>query len=465
VAGNSSNKTPTLLVADDDEGVLFLLADCLRREGYNAVEFDSGTKALEWLTSHGADLLVLDLKLGDLPAPSLIEQLRRRGRDFPFIIITGHGDERSAVEVMKQGALDYVMKGTGMLELLPGIIRRALGVIERERKLAEANAIVRQREERLQKIIETAFDGFVRLDANWRFLDANRAFCEMVGCSREGLLAQKASILEFGLLPGDSQERIAELREAGVEHFFSSFKRRDGRQYEVEVSIRTDGDEYIGFVHDLSELRRLERETLQSSLDERRRVGSELHDGLGQQLTAIELMSHALSRELKGVAPAQAQSAADITKFIQRAIALTRQLAHGLAPIAAGEDALMMALTDLASMTTAAGVRCEFTYDQRVKITDTAIATHLYRIAQEAITNSLKHGKAKHIQLQFANRGAQIEFSIEDDGRGLPKTGARRTGMGLPLIQHRARLIGGQIAIHSSPGQGVRIVCSLPKQT
>lgn len=464
MAGNSSNETPTLLVADDDEGVLYLLADCLRREGYKVVEFDSGRGALEWLTHHSADLLVLDLKLGDLPAPDLIEQLRRRGRDFPFIVVTGHGDERSAVEVMKQGALDYVMKGTGMLELLPGIVRRAFGIVERDRKLAEANAIVRQREERLQKIIQTAFDGFVRLDANRRFLDANQAFCEMIGYSREELLNQAASFLESGLLPGDSEERIADLKGTGVTHFFSTFKRSDGRQYEVEVSIRADGDEYIGFVHDLSELRRLERETLQSSLDERRRVGSELHDGLGQQLTAIELMSHALSRELKAVAPAQAKSAANITKYIQRAIALTRQLAHGLAPIAAGEDGLMMALTDLASMTTAAGVRCEFTCDQQVKITDTAVAAHLYRIAQEAITNSLKHGKARHIQLRFADRGGQVEFSIEDDGRGLPKAAARKIGMGLQLIQHRARLIGGQIVMRSVPGQGVRIVCSLPKQ-
>lgn len=465
MAGNRSNETPTVLVADDDEGVLYLLTDCLRREGYNVVDFDSGASALEWLTHQRADLLVLDLKLGDLPAPSLIEQLRQRGRDFPFIVVTGHGDERSAVDVMKQGALDYVMKGTGMLDLLPGIVRRAFGIVERDRKLAETNAIVRQREERLQKIIQTAFDGFVRLDANRRLLDANQAFCEMTGYSREELLNHATSFLESGLLPGDSGERIAELKDTGVTHFFSTFKRSDGRHYEVEVSIRADGDEYIGFVHDLSTLRRLERETLQSSLEERRRVGSELHDGLGQQLTAIELMSHALSRELKGIAPAQAKSAANITKYIQRAIALTRQLAHGLGPFAAGEDGLMMALTDLASMTTATGVRCEFICDQRVKITDTAIAAHLYRIAQEAITNSLKHGKARHIQLQFSARGEQVEFSIEDDGRGLPKAAARKVGMGLQLIQHRARLIGGQIVMHSAPGKGVRIVCSLPKQT
>jgi two-component system sensor kinase FixL len=465
VPGNGSNDKPTLLVADDDEGVLYLLADCLRREGYAVVEFDGGEKALEWLTHHNADLLVLDLKLGDLPAPSLIERLRQLGRDFPFIVVTGHGDERSAVEVMKQGALDYVMKDTGMLDLLPGIIRRVMGIIERDRKLAEANAIVRQREERLQKIIQTAFDGFIRFDSKWRILDANRAFCEMVGYSREELLSNGPSIFECGLAPDDFEQRMADLQKAGSAHYFTSLNRGNGPQYEVEVSIRADADEYIGFVHDLSELRRLERMMLQSTLNERRRVGSELHDGLGQQLTAIELMSHALARELKQIAPAQAGSAAKITKYIQDAVTLTRQLAHGLAPIAEEENGLLVALADLASMTTAAGVACKFSCDPQVAITDTTVAGHLYRIAQEAVTNSLKHGKARDIHLRLEDQGTKVELSIEDNGRGLPEKPPQTPGMGLQLIQHRARLIGGQVTVHSIRGRGVRVVCSLPKQS
>jgi len=463
VTGNGSNDKSTLLVADDDEGVLYLLADCLRREKYKVVEVDSGTKALEWLTKNSADLLVLDLKLGDLPATSLIEQLRERGRDFPFIVVTGHGDERSAVDVMKQGALDYVMKDTGMLDLLPAIVRRAMGIIERDRKLTEANSMVRIREERLQNIIQSAFDGYVRFDANGKLLDVNRTFCEMAGYSKEELLKRGAVILEFGLAPNDLQERIIEWNRSGSDHFFAAFRRRDGSYCEVEVSIRTDGDEYIGFVHDLSELRRLERTTLQITIEERERVGNELHDGLGQQLTAIELMSHALERELRSVAPSQAKSAGKITKYIQRAITLTRQLAHGLAPIGEGADGLMVALGDLANMTAAAGVTCEFHCDSRVKIADSAVSGHLHRIAQEAITNALKHGKAQTIQLRLEDCGTHIELSIEDDGCGMPKKAPAKKGMGLQLIQHRARLIGGHVSIHSSRGQGVRIVCTLPK--
>lgn len=463
MTGEDSNDKFRLLIADDDEGVLYLLADCLRREKYEIVEFSSGAAVFDWLQTNEADLLVLDLKLGDLPAPDLINLLRQQGRDFPFIVVTGHGDERSAVEVMKQGALDYVMKDVGMLDLLPGIVRRALRIIQRERKLEEANALIRQREERLQKVIQTAFDGFVRFDSRGNFLEANSAFCEMVGYTREELLANNASILEPGL--DHIRERIEELRRTGTEHCFITFKRRDGRQYEVEMSVRPDGEDYIGFIHDLTEIRRLERMTLRITQDERRRIGSELHDGLGQQLTAIGLMSHSLARALEEIAPAQANAAAKITKYVQDAVTLTRQLAHGLAPIAEEAGGLLIALTNLASMTTAAGVLCEFAADPKINAPDPAIAGHLYRIAQEAINNSLKHGKPRSIHIRLEERNGHLDLTIQDDGHGLPKTRSRKPGMGLKLIQHRARLIGGQIAVHSEPGCGVQIVCSLPKQS
>jgi signal transduction histidine kinase len=127
------------------------------------------------------------------------------------------------------------------------------------------------------------------------------------------------------------------------------------------------------------------------------------------------------------------------------------------------EGGLLVALGDLATMTTAAGTLCKFAFDPEVSIPDRAVAGHLYRIAQEAITNSLKHGKAQTIHISLRERNGQLELGIEDDGRGLAKDSPRKPGMGLKLIQHRARLIGGQISVHSKRGQGVRIVCSLPK--
>ncbi|EDY19068.1 multi-sensor signal transduction histidine kinase [Chthoniobacter flavus Ellin428] len=456
-------KTARLLIADDEEGLLYLMADGLRREGYEVESFDSGEEAHRWLARERADLLVLDLKLTDLPALSLIEQLRKEGRECPFIIVTGHGDERTAVNAMKEGALDYVMKDAGMLELLPSIVRRALAVVERERKLSEANETIRLRDERLQHVIQTALDGFLRFERNGRLLEINEALSETLGYSMNEMLGRSIFDSEAVAFPREVKEHVATLEVGGTCKCFTQLQRRDGAPIEVEVSMRDDQGEIFAFVHDVSEQRRLERKVLEIAFDERRQFGRELHDGLGQQLTALELMTHTLARELKVVAPKQAKTAWEITKYMRRAVTQTRELAHGLSPVAGDGEGLMQALQELAEMAKTAGTPCEFECPQPVKIKDETIVGNLYRIAQEAIANSLKHAAPKRITLRLLNEGPDIHLAVEDCGRGLPRGKSAKPGMGMQVMQHRARVIGAQLQIHSAPGKGVKVICSLRK--
>jgi PAS domain S-box-containing protein len=464
VNGKSPTEMPRLLVVDDEEGLLFLMLDALRREGFAAEGVDNGRDALKWLEKNDADLLLLDLKLVDLTAPALIEELRKRGQEFPFIIVTGHGDERTAVEMMKKGALDYVMKEAGMLEFLAGNVRRAWNIVSRDRELARANEAVREREERLQKTIQTAMDGFARCSADWRIVETNDALCEMLGYACEELRSLALRDLEVGATNEQLERREEQLREHGFAHWFSRLKRRDGGILEVEISMRRDGPEHFGFIHDLSEQRRLEREVLQISEEERRRFGYELHDSLGQQLTAIELMSHTLARELKEKAPIHSKAAYQIAEFTRQTIAQTRQLAHGLAPVALEGGGLARALADLASVTSNAGVACEFAGAPAAQIADLTVATHLYRMAQEAVNNALRHGRATHISIRCSDLANGTELRIEDDGRGFATKQAGKAGMGLDVMRHRARLIGAQFSVDSRRGKGTRIMCFLPKQ-
>jgi PAS domain S-box-containing protein len=460
---STAKRATRLLIADDEEGLLFLMADGLRREGYEVETFSTGVEACDWLRRETADLLLLDLKLMDLPAPQLVERLRQEGRDFPFIVVTGHGDERTAADVMRQGALDYVMKDAGMLELLPSIVRRALTVVERERKLVEANESIRVREERLQHVIQTALDGFLRFERNGRLLEINASLCQMLGSDAKGLIG--SSIFDSGAIAFQTEveDHVAKLETGGATTCFTQLRRRDGAGVEVEVSMRDDQGEIVAFVHDVSEQRRLERKVLEIAFEERRQFGRELHDSLGQQLTALEMMTHTLARELKTVAPTQAKTAWEITKYIRRAVTQTREVAHGLSPMAGDGEGLMQALQELAQMAASTGVSCHFRCPQPVRIKNDTIVGHLYRIAQEAITNALKHAAAKSIELHLTNHGPDIQLAIEDTGRGLPKNASRKNGMGMQVMQHRARLIGAQLSVHSAPGKGVKITCSIPK--
>jgi PAS domain S-box-containing protein len=350
-----------------------------------------------------------------------------------------------------------------MLELLPGIVRRALGVLERERRLAEAKESVRQGEERHKQVIQTALDGFVRFDRNGNVLEVNQALCELLADTADNLKKRNAFDATGIGLPADVQSRISKLEEEGAAHCFARLVRRDGPEIEVEISLRRNGDDFFGFVHDVSAQRHLERQMQQITLDERRRFGQELHDGLGQQLTAIEMMIHTLARELKTPAPKQAKTAFEITNYIRRAIAQAREIAHGLVPVADEGEGLMNALQELSRMTALAGVACEFECAKPIKIDDAGMASHLHRIAQEGVTNALKHAQAQHIRLRLDDLGSAIELTIEDDGRGFSRRKKAHGGMGLNVMQHRAVLIGGRLTVENTASEGVRITCTLPK--
>src|SRR4030095_4948645 len=122
-------------------------------------------------------------------------------------------------------------------------------------------------------------------------------------------------------------------------------------------------------------------------------------DGLGQHLTALELLSQTLIGRLKTAAPPLVAPAQEIARQIRETITQTRRLSHNLSPVPLEADGLMLALSELADGTTVmSGTTCTFTCPGKVSINDTIVATHLYRIAQEAVNNALKHSEAKEIQ-------------------------------------------------------------------
>jgi len=133
-----SNAPRTILVVDDDQGLLRLIERALRREGFDTATATSGNDAITWLTSNSADLLLLDLKLQDIEAKELVSHLADMGRAIPFIIITGQGDERVAVEMMKRGALDYLVKDVQFIEFVPTVVKRALAQLQKDKRLALA---------------------------------------------------------------------------------------------------------------------------------------------------------------------------------------------------------------------------------------------------------------------------------------------------------------------------------------
>ena len=142
-----------VLVVDDDRGLTRLIQRALEREGFCTTTATTGEAAQSWLMGHQADLMLLDLKLQDIEGAQLVERLVSGQKCPPFIIITGQGDERVAVEMMKRGARDYLVKDVDFLQFVPAVVRRALEQLDKERRLAEAE----QQVHLVRSVIEQGF--------------------------------------------------------------------------------------------------------------------------------------------------------------------------------------------------------------------------------------------------------------------------------------------------------------------
>lgn len=229
------------------------------------------------------------------------------------------------------------------------------------------------------------------------------------------------------------------------------------RQY---VAIRTDITQLKAA---LTEARRLEKQMLAASEREQRRIGRDLHDGLGQQLTAIELMCQSLREDLTAGDPRLEKQAAQIGQFLRETIAQARGLSHGLSPVTLDAGGLAEALGKLAQTTNGLShVQCRFMYPSPVPVEDAEVAGHLYRIAQEAVNNALKHGRPACIDIALSRRNGALTLRIEDDGQGLTKSKKPGAGMGLEIMRHRANVIGAVLNIESRSSGGVAVSCTMP---
>jgi PAS domain S-box-containing protein len=244
---------------------------------------------------------------------------------------------------------------------------------------------------------------------------------------------------------------------------------RDGRvlwfQCEAKMIRREDGRPW--FIHgvgfDITERKGLEEAILNISATEQRRIAQDLHDGLGQHLTGIAFMSKVLEEKLSDKSLPEAAEAAKIVKMVNQAIDNTRQLARGLHPVAAEPQGLMSALKKWASeVETLFHIRCGFQCEKPLRIHDANLATHLYRIAQEAVNNAIRHGKSRNIVIGLSGKNGAGMLTIQDDGEGFPKKPSSQPGVGLSIMNYRADMVGGSLKVQPNEERGITVTCMFP---
>ena len=218
-----------------------------------------------------------------------------------------------------------------------------------------------------------------------------------------------------------------------------------------------------GAVRDITEQRAIEQEIIAIAESERRRIGRDLHDGLGQELTGISLGLQTLSEQLARECSQHEHTMRDLTAMVQKAIVDTQRFARVLSPGFSQDVRLSESLMALAAeINEHSGVSCEAHCSDTDDPHDEKVATHLFRIAQESINNALKHGEASLIELNFRREGNALVLEILDDGVGIPVDQSQLEGLGLKNMRYRARMLNGTLTVTPRASGGTRVFCSCP---
>jgi len=346
-----------------------------------------------------------------------------------------------------------------------------VGVLRR--RVQQQTRIIRQKleleaalKERYVDLFENANDMVYTHDRTGRITSINKAGEQLLQRSRAEILSKNIVDLVVPEQQSAAREWLEQvLKDKAPPTVEWDFAAPSAQPFKVEISTRLieqngHEPEVEGIGRDITERKRLERELLEISNREQRRIGHDLHDGVCQQLVGISYLTESLADRLQEKGAAESAEVERINYLLNNALLQTRGVARGLFPVRLEENGLVSALEELAANASQLfQLECKFVCEHPPAFVENTIALHLYYIVQEAIANAAKHGKAKSVLITLDPANDRFALMVKDDGAGFSVNGSRQSGMGLRIMDYRARVIGATWEVRSRPGMGAQLTC------
>jgi PAS domain S-box-containing protein len=335
------------------------------------------------------------------------------------------------------------------------------------RRRGEAESALGESEARLRAIVDTAVDAIITIDARGTIESANPATERMFGYGAGEMIGRNVRML----MPSPYREEhdrylqryfeTGEARIIGVGRELVA-RRKDGSTFPVDLAVsafRDRGLLFAGIVRDISERKNLQWAVAESLVEEQQAIGRELHDGVAQRLSGVEMLTSVLHARLRTESSTDSQALGRILAELRGALEQLRAVIKGVHVFAVKAGGLPGALRELARDTESLhGLPCAFESSGQIVVPDANTATQLYYIAREAVHNAARHARASRITISLEADERRLILAIWDDGRGIePKQ--IRAGMGTQIMEYRAGLIGGTLDIRGLPGGGSMVVC------
>jgi len=382
-----------------------------------------------------------------------------------------HGEPAGQIEVYYLEEKPAAYEGPFLVEerrLIDALAQRLGRIAERIRVQEE----LRRERDFAESLIETAPAIILVLDPAGRVVRVNPYMEEVSGYRLEEVRG-KDWFRTF--LPTQSRKRMRALVAKAIDNrqrfgAVGPLVTKDGRERQIEWQGKTlvdARDAVIGLLaigQDVTERTKLEKEVADISTREQQRIGQELHDGLGQELTGLGYLAATLCCDLKRRDAAEAAMADKLADGVERALEQARAIARGLVPVEIDAAGLLVALEQLTAEAQArCGVACRFVCNEPPAVDDTAKAAQLFRIVQEAVNNAARHARAGQITVEVKASAGQAVFEVCDDGVGISPEGERTGGMGLRIMHYRAGVIGALLSVGPGPSGGTLVRCVLPQ--
>lgn len=343
------------------------------------------------------------------------------------------------------------------LRLLQSLADHCAGALERIRSAAALH----EEERNHRALLDAIPDALLRLRADGTVLDARTGDLAFLDRPAEAA-GHNLSDLMDPRIAKDILHHARQCLEARAGTVFSTALHRAGTEPAiVDIRVVPGGSgEVVVMLRDITVIRQTEQAVIEAVAREQRRIGRELHDGLGQELAGIAVKAKILEEDLQVTAAPAAAEAAELVRRVNSSIRLTRQLARGLEPVEVELGNLVLALERFVAESEATyRVRCAFECSLAALHLPPATGIHLYRIVQEAVRNAAQHGHPKFLRIELHLEGPHLVLTVRDDGQGFnPATGDQQ-GLGLRIMRYRANLIGAVLTFESSPGQGTEVRC------
>lgn len=466
-----------ILIIEDNIGVADLISSQLNDCGYTTHVAYEGKLALEYLLSHQADLIILDYSLPDMDGKEIIQTLQSWDIDLPpFIVSTGRGDEQLAVDMMKLGAFDYLIKDRSLIEHLPDVIQRLSNNLERDAELKKAQLALKESEERFRNFVEKSSDLFIKLTKEGRFNYVSPNWEKHLGFSARELVNKCFYDLVSLEVAREFKTRITEAAQEENKQFAIEYqiahKNGDIKYHILKgYSVVENQRIFINCIaRDITDKKmadiRLARAVFRAEEKGKKRFAEELHEGLGPMISTVKMYMGKI-KSIPGIQEKDLKVIGYCDQIVDDAVRQLRNLANDLMPSIINDFGLKAAIGSYTQKINEEGKAVvHFKCNARLDNLDKMTGIILYRIVTELMDSSIKHCQAQQLRINIHADAKEIliSFAVKDECDIWIQSATQESTADLDIqyIKNRIESLNGTISITQPKDYGVRVTMKIP---